>query len=105
MLGRKWKLAVIAMAAVTACAGAVPIAAPGIPVLAAEKEPEETSAKLDPYQTVSQDQIQKAFEEYRYEEITRADVNYDTIPKLTGNAGMQAGSLSIESLQDALDAE
>lgn len=104
MLGRKWKLAVIAMAVVTACAGAVPIAAPGIPVLAAEKEPEETSAKLDPYQTISQDQIQKAFEEYRYEEITRADVNYDTLPKLTGNASMQAGSLSVESLQDALDA-
>lgn len=104
MLGRKWKAAVIAAAVVTACAGAVPAAVPGIPVLAAEKEPAETSAKLDPYRNVSQEEIQRAFEELRYEEITKAQVNYDTVPKLTGNSTMDAGSLSVESLQDALDA-
>lgn len=100
LTGRRKVLAMV-MAAMMACA--VPLAGTGNVVLAAE-ETAKTSAKLDPYAKVSQSDIQKAFEGYRYQEILRAETGYDEAPRVANAGKLDAGEVSMEGIEDALDA-
>ncbi len=99
MKKRQKQLAAGALACVSMAGLAVPAVVYAAPAAYAAE-----AAQLNPYGTPAKEAIREAFETYRYSEIVDSAVSYAEKPVVSPAGSLQAGRLSDETIQNALDA-